>query len=300
MKSTSLSVVLNTKNSEQFLEAALKSVAFADEIIVVDMQSTDATKSIAKKYTSHVFNHKDVGYVEPARNFAIGKATKEWILILDADEEILPTLKEKLQDIIKNPAADAYYIPRLNEVFGHQMQKTGWWPDYQLRIFKKGVVSWDDTIHSVPTVQGKVAYIEQKNSLAILHHNYQSISQFVERMNRYTDIQSEYLRDDHPGPAAIVTAFKDELMSRLFKFRGIDEGMHGVSLSFLQSFYSILLVLKKWESQGFKKTSIDQRKTLKALKAMQKDISYWIADYEAEHKSGFNKMLSKIKRKLHS
>ena len=77
MKSTSLSVVLNTKNSEQFLEAALKSVAFADEIIVVDMQSTDATKSIAKKYTSHVFNHKDVGYVEPARNFAIGKTSSK-------------------------------------------------------------------------------------------------------------------------------------------------------------------------------------------------------------------------------
>lgn len=106
-----LSVVVNTKNSSTTLESTLKSASFADEIVIVDMHSSDNTKEIAKKYTNKIFDYQDVGFVEPARNFAIKKTTGDWIFILDADEEISDGLKKQIPSLItKN--VDIYDVPR--------------------------------------------------------------------------------------------------------------------------------------------------------------------------------------------
>jgi len=294
----SLSVVVNTMNSEKFLELALASAAFADEIIIVDMHSTDATQKIAKKFTNKIFMFEDIGYVEPARNFAIEKATSDWILILDADEEISNGLQLKIKDILTEPTFDAYYIPRSNEVFGYEMRKTGWWPDHQLRLFKKGVVTWSDKIHSVPTVAGTSEYLQAMPEIAIKHHNYQSVSQFVDRMNRYTDIEANNDSDVPMTTAMVITSFRDELLRRLFSHDGIQEGMHGVGLSFLQSFYQVLVILKKWEQRGFKQHSATEKETLTALKEFQRSLVYWTYAYEIEHGSPIQKVIARIKRKI--
>lgn len=296
--SPTVSVVVNTKNSELYLDKALQSVSFATEIIVVDMQSSDGTREIAKKYTKNVFDFKDVGYVEPARNFALSKAKSEWVLVLDSDEEVTESLQKKILATLASPSADAYYIPRRNEVFGHVMEKTGWWPDYQMRLFKRGTIEWSDEIHSVPKIRGKVESFPPEPQAALLHHNYQHVDQFVERMNRYTDVQSRYIRSDSQAPAQIIEAFKDELLRRLFQHKGIDEGMHGVGLSFLQSFYSVLLVLKKWEEQGFEETEADQEETIQALESFQHDISYWIDEYRAQRSPFLTRFIIKVRRKI--
>lgn len=293
-----LSVVINTKNSEAFLEKALQSASIADEIIVVDMHSSDATRDIAKKFTKKVFLFDDVGYVEPARNFAIGKATSDWIFILDADEEIAPGLERSIKEILVDPEFDAYYIPRSNEVFGYEMRKTGWWPDHQLRLFKQGVVTWSDEIHSVPQIKGTSEYLPAHPEQAILHHNYQSVAQFVDRMNRYTTIEAENKSDVDIDTALVVDTFKEEFLRRIFYHRGVSEGIHGVSLSFLQGMYEVLVVMKMWEKRGFPQTAANQKKTLKALGALQNELAYWIHTYEIKHSTGLAKIIARIKRKL--
>lgn len=303
LKKTTLSVVINTKNADQLaphhrFEATLNSVKFADEIIVVDMQSSDDTVKIASKHTDKIYNFGDVGYVEPARNFAIGKASCDWILIVDADEEIPRSLAEKIENLIKGDAtADAYKLPRKNIVFGAWYQFAGWWPDYQLRLFKKGSVKWSDKIHSVPQVKGVVDELAPADDLAIIHHNYQSLDQFLDRLNRYTSIEAKNRENRNISPTQVVSAFEAELLSRLFKHNGISGGMHGISLSFLQSFYEIVVVLKQWELDGFKEKK-QTKGTVRALNQLSKNLNYWLDDYEITKTNGFRKLLLKLRRRF--
>jgi glycosyltransferase involved in cell wall biosynthesis len=189
-----ISTVINTLNEEENLPRALASVKdFADEIVVVDMHSDDQTVDIAKKSGARVFEHDRTGYVEPARNFAISKAEGDWILILDADEELSQSLSKSLRKIADNPAADYYRLPRKNIIFGRWIKHTGWWPDYNIRFFKKGCVSWNEIIHSVPTTQGAGSDLKADEENALVHHNYRTAEQYVERMNRYTSYQAKEL-----------------------------------------------------------------------------------------------------------
>lgn len=294
-----LSAVINTKNSEAFLETALESVSFVDEIIVVDMHSSDATQKIAKKFTNTIFLFDDVGYVEPARNFAISKATSDWILILDADEEVPKGLQEKITQLLVQPEFDAYYIPRSNEVFGYEMRMTGWWPDHQLRLFKRGVVTWSDEIHSVPSIHGTSEYLPALPELALKHHNYQNVSQFVDRMNRYTNIEAERSSAAVTDTTMLITQFKDELFRRLFYFNGIKEGMHGVGLSFLQAMYQMLIVLKIWEKHAFPQKTATDAQTLRALTIFQRELAYWILSYEVESRTGLGRLVAIVRKKIH-
>ena len=198
----SLSVVINTKdaltgNDEHKFADTLKSIAFADEIIVVDMNSSDRTVEIAKKFTDKIYTFRDVGFVEPARNFAIRKASKEWVLIIDADEILPGTLKDRILQLTQGDAtADVYYLPRKNLVFGTWFHSAGWWPDYQLRLFKKGAVVWSDKIHSVPKTKGNTDKLAPREDYAILHYNYQTVEQFIERLNRYTSHEARQRQEE--------------------------------------------------------------------------------------------------------
>jgi hypothetical protein len=308
MNTMSLSVVINTKNSAVTLKKALDSVkSLADEIVIVDMRSTDETLSIAKKYTQKISSFNDVGYVEPARNFAISKATKDWVLVLDADEEVSDGLRQIIKQIISgqvdiNGQADAYFIPRQNIIFNKKIEKTGWWPDYQLRLFKTGAVKWSDEIHSIPEVLGNTLSLPADDRFAIIHHNYQTVEQFVERLNRYTTAHLVTKNaDDKSTPlttAQLLETFTKELTSRLFAQKGIDEGVHGLGLSLMQSMYQVVVELKKWQNAGFPVSGNDQIETLSVIQAWQEELFFWIADWHVQHSSGLAKVIWKIRRRL--
>ncbi len=330
-----LSVVINTKNSAKTLEKALKSVkSLADEIVIVDMKSEDDTVKIAKKYTDKVFSHEDVGYVEPARNFAIAKATGDWILILDSDEEVSPGLKEFIMSLMRIDQteldADCYYVPRRNMIWGKGMEKTGWWPDHILRLFKKGYVEWSDEIHSIPMTTGNVVELPAEDDYAIIHHNYDTVSEFVSRLNRYTDIEANKAHDAQrttqnglrlpAGKAGItdscnlIREFNSELLRRLFASRGIEEGVHGVGLSYLQGMYQLVAELKAWEiekvteKQSGRASKMQRSKdveryrdiesSIAELRSFQRDLNYWIADWNFYNSSGLTKLVWRIRRKL--
>lgn len=294
----SLSVVINTKNMAGFLRNALESIKdLADEIVIVDMSSSDDTVKVASEYTDKIFQYgKDLLFADPARNFALGKASGDWIFVIDADEEVGVALKSLIKLISSGHAkqdmdGDCYFIPRRNIIFGKKMQKTGWWPDYQMRLFKKGHAEWTDKVHTAPITQGKVIHLPPQDEFAIIHHNYQNVSQFIERLNRYTTVQSDDKKVANPE---VIKAFGDEFFRRFFAQGGVEEGTHGLSLSFLQAMYEAVVVLKEWEKGGFSEGNCE---ALPQLQLFHRQLGYWLADWHVQHSQGIPRLIWQLRRK---
>ncbi len=301
MPKAKLSVVIVSWNMGESLERVLKSVQFADEIVMVDVESTDNSVAIAKKYTKHVFSKKrDYDFVEPYRNFAISKASHDWILVIDTDEVIPKPLQAKIREIIDNPTADAYFLPRQNLIFGKWITKAGWWPDYQLRLFKKGSVTWQNEIHSVPEVKGETFKLPAEEDNAILHYNYDSITQFIDKLNNYTSVQAEQRQQKSPQDdftsEQLFANFRDELMSRALVRDGVGDGLHGNALSLLQAMSEAVVYLKQWEATGFPED--DQADFGAILQQLQKIWCYWWADYQVRNTRGLTKIYWQIRRKF--
>lgn len=291
-----ISVIINTFNEEKNIERAIRAVEWADEIIVCDMHSDDKTVEIAKKMGANIFIHKREEYVEPARNFAISKASNDWILILDTDEEIPATLSARLKQIAsKMKQIDYVRIPRKNIIFNKWIRNCSWWPDYNVRFFKKGSVKWTDSIHRPPEVSGEGLNLEADEKWAIIHYNYQSISQFVERMNRYTTVEAEQL--SHEGYKFdwkdLFRKPLDEFFSRFFANKGYEDGIHGLALSLLQAFSFSVLYLKVWELSSFKEGTIEVAEIDEERKRAGNAISYWIKQ-AGKSKSLFKRIFNKL------
>lgn len=292
-----ISAVINTLNEEVNIRRAIESVKWADEVIVCDMRSDDQTIKIAKQLGAKVVLHEKSRYVEPARNFAISKASGEWILILDADEQIPESLRERLVEIANQMnQIDYVKIPRKNIIFGKWIKASMWWPDLNVRFFRKGKVRWNDKIHSTPVVAGLGMDLPLDEKWAIIHHNYQTISQFLERMNRYTDIQAEEQKKEGYKFRWVDLFEKPigEFLSRFFANQGYKDGLHGLALSLLQAFSFMVVHLKLWELSDFKQQEI----TLDELEAERLkaaySINYWMK-HSRSAKFTFKNFLQKLK-----
>lgn len=295
MKS-SISVVINTFNEEKNIEQALKSVNFVDEVIVCDMHSTDNTVKIAEKFGAKVIYHKYVRYVEPARNYAISKTKSDWVLILDADEIIPERLADNILDSVSSYSAPTFIeIPRKNIIFGKWMKASGWWPDFHIRFFQKGSVVWQDEIHSKPKTVGLGIRLSESEENAIVHHHYVGITQFIERLNRYSSIQAEELSQKGIKFhwADLFSKPLSEFLSRYFAQRGFEDGLHGLALGLLQAFSFLVVYLKLWEMRNFP----DQRVSIKDLKTelveSGKEIKYWIK-FVSLSKNPIKRIIQKI------
>ncbi len=293
-----ISVVINTLNEEGNLPQAIASVKdFADEIVVCDMESEDKTAEIARSLGAKVFTHKKTGYVEPARNFAISNAKNPWVLILDADEEVPQGLIPQIQKILKSPKADYYRIPRKNIIFGHWMKHSRWWPDYNIRFFKKGTVSWNEVIHAVPMTQGVGGEIEAKEEFAIIHHNYDSVEEYLDRMNRYSSRHADLLVKEKykfSGKDLIIKP-SNEFFSRYFFGEGYKDGLHGLAMSLLQAFSELTVYLKIWQKEKFNEQNPAITEIVSLMKEKEKELHYWQADAIVKGGGG---LLHRIRRKL--
>ena len=167
-----ISVVINTHNEADKLKDCLRSVKdWADEIVVVDMESTDGTRKIARNFNAKIYQEKLVPYVELIRNQSVNKANSNWVLVLDPDERIPPSLAKELKKIVKEDKFEVVNIPRKNIIFNKWIKHTNWWPDRQIRFYKKGKIVWPKKIHQYPQVKGKVIDLTAKEELAIEHLN---------------------------------------------------------------------------------------------------------------------------------
>lgn len=295
-----ISVVINTLNEEKNIERAIYSVKWANEIVVCDMYSDDKTVELAKKLGAKVAYHKKTNYVEPARNFAISKSTGDWILVLDADEEIPESLAKRLQQIAdKMHQIDYVEIPRKNIIFDKWMKASMWWPDYNIRFFKKGKVTWSDKIHIPPQTQGAGIKLEVKEEWAIIHYNYNNISQYLERMNRYSTIQAkELIKDGYKFKwQDLVQKPMSEFLGRYFANRGFEYGLHGLALAIMQAFSFLIVYLKVWEMEKFESREINFDDVKKLTQSEGEQISYWLK-YSNLSPNPFKRVIQKIKNRL--
>lgn len=295
-----ISVVIVTSNEEKNIKRAIESVKWADEIIVCDMHSEDETAKIAKTMGAKVFLQKPEKYVELVRNASTDKATNEWVLILDPDEEIPESLAKKIIELINNPATSNFVeMPRKNIIFGKWVKNSMWWPDYNIRLFKKGSVLWGDKIHRPPETKGESIKLPAEEHCAILHHHYDNISQYIQRLDRYTDAQSEDLiKEDYVfNWKDLISKPVSEFLNRYFANRGFEDGLHGLVLSLLQSFSFVILYLKIWEKEKFKEQEIKLSDFKTESKKVGSEFKYWFITSNLS-KNTFKRILQKIGNKI--
>ena len=163
-----LSVIIITKNEAENIRACLESVQWADEIIVVDSGSVDATVEICRELGAQVHQHDWPGF-GMQKNRALSYATHEWVFSIDADERVTVELKDQLINAMKKDSKDGFYVPRLSQFCGHFIRHSGWYPDYVLRLFKrtKGRFS-DDMVHERVVLEG----IAGRLTSPLLHYSY--------------------------------------------------------------------------------------------------------------------------------
>jgi glycosyltransferase involved in cell wall biosynthesis len=182
-----LSVVVITFNEEQNIERCLKSVEdIADEIVVVDSFSKDKTESICNKYNVRFIQNKFDGHIQQ-KNFAVEQATYDYVLSLDADEELSKELKSSILQVKSSFNADGYYFNRLNNYCGQWIKHSGWYPDKKLRLWdrRKGKWGGENPHDRYEMVQGAdIKHIKGD----LLHYTYYSVSQHIAQMNKFTDI----------------------------------------------------------------------------------------------------------------
>jgi glycosyltransferase involved in cell wall biosynthesis len=186
-----LSVILITKNEAANIRACIESVAWADEIIVVDSGSTDDTVAICKELGAQVHVHDWPGF-GVQKNRALGYATQDWVLSLDADERVTPELRAEIENILcAEQTSDAYFVPRLSNYCGRFMRHSGWYPDLLSRLFKRGKARFsDDLVHERLIIEGETGELQG----LLLHYAFDDLEEVLHKVNQYSSAGAVMMR----------------------------------------------------------------------------------------------------------
>lgn len=244
-----ISCVIHTYNSEKYLELCLNSVKWCDEIVIIDMYSTDNTLNIARKFGAKIYMHENVGYADPARAYGLSKCSYDWVLSIDSDEVLLPELRDKLIRLTNEDIFDVISISRRNFFFGRELKGSGWSyeDDVIPRFFKKGYLTYGKEVHNFIKVEpnARVGKIVGKDT-AIIHFNYDSVCQFIQKLNSYTDLEVSSTKYNYKGKPAlkILYHYFREFFGRFFYKKGYKDGWIGLYLAFAMGFYRASAVAK--------------------------------------------------------
>jgi len=241
---TRVTAIVITFNEAANIGAALASLSFADEIIVVDSQSADETVAIARTFTDKVFVRPWPGYIEQ-KNFAAAQASHDWIFSLDADERVSEPLADEIRHLSAG-AVPGYRMPRVTFHLGRWLRSTDWYPDYQLRLYDRRRARWSGRlVHESVTADGPTVDLHGE----ILHYAYRDLSHHLQTMDRYTTLAARQMFEDgrsagwwdlavHP-PAAFL---------RNYVLRGgFRDGVPGLIISAMNARYVGLKFAKLWE-----------------------------------------------------
>jgi glycosyltransferase involved in cell wall biosynthesis len=247
-KSLELSVVIITKNEAGNISGALDSVSWIDDVVVVDSGSTDDTLAIARKYTTRIFSRNWEGYGEQ-KNYATGLTKHDWILSLDADERLSTKLTEEIKKLMRNgPTFQGYRIPRTNHYLGSWIRSTDWHPDHQLRLYDRRVSTWNTRfVHESVSVKGRIGKLKGE----LLHYAYRDLSHHLSTIDRYTTLAAKQMAIENKR-ATWVRLLVHPMLVFLRNYvwrRGFLNGIPGLIISLMNSYYVLLKFVKLWENQ---------------------------------------------------
>ncbi len=246
-----LSVTVITKNEAADVGDALASVAWADELLVVDSCSTDETVAIARQHTDRVVVREWPGYIAQ-KNYAASLAAHDWILSLDADERVTPELAAEIQACLKAaPREAAFQIPRVTWHLGRWIRSTDWYPDYQMRLYDRRSAEWTGRyVHEAVTVRGAAGRLRGE----LQHYAYRDIADHLETINHYTTLAARQMHEDGRRAGLLQLAGHPPLafLRNYLAHGGIRDGLPGFIISSLNAYYVFLKFAKLWELTSLK------------------------------------------------
>ena len=246
MTAPRLSAVVITLNEEDHLRRCLESVAWADEIVVVDAESHDKTVQIAREFTDRVIVRPWAGF--PAqKNFALEQSTGEWILSLDADEEAAPELRPEITAVVADSRTyHGYAVRRQNMFLGRFIRHGGLYPDWQVRLFRRGRGRFAErAVHESVTVTGPVGRLRGH----LVHRSYEGVSDFIGRANRYSSLAAEQMVREgrRVRMGELILKPLGRFLSMYVMKRGFLDGRRGLLLATLYAYYVFMRSAKVWE-----------------------------------------------------
>jgi glycosyltransferase involved in cell wall biosynthesis len=234
-------------HEEANLKDCLESVSFADEIIVVDSQSSDKTQEIAQSFGAKLEITSDWPGFGPQKNRALNLATKDWVLSIDADERVTPELKQEILATMASPnAADCYAIPRSSWYCGRFMKHSGWYPDYVDRLFKRGSAKFSDhLVHERLLPTGSIGKLNNH----FLHYSYRNFSQVLKKVDVYSSAAAQQAFNQGKNGSlgkALAHGFWAFFRTYVLR-RGFLDGQYGLSLAISNAATSYYKYLKLWQ-----------------------------------------------------
>jgi glycosyltransferase involved in cell wall biosynthesis len=253
-----LSVAIITKNEEHNLPRTLASVPFADEIVIIDSGSTDRTVEIARSFKAIVYDEPWQGFAAQ-KNLAIARCTGEWILSLDADEELTPELQSEIQTLLpSNPPRNAFYLRRRNLFLGRWMKHGGYYPDPKLRLFRRDLANLSPSprfaerpVHEAMAFDGETATLD----FDLIHHAYPTLESYLEHMDRYSTLGAQLLvargKTGRTLPGFLINVFLLPQITFLWNYifrLGFLDGREGLLLHLYHAAYTSWKYAKAWQA----------------------------------------------------
>ena len=242
---TLVAVVL-TYNEQDHIAGCLDSLAWADEQVVFDDFSTDRTVELAEAHGACVLQHRLENFAAQ-RDAALAAVEADWVLFVDADERATPELAAEVRHVVAlegDQSRAGWWIPRHNYMIGHRMRGGGWYPDYQLRLLRRDRARYDPDhpVHEIVHLDGEAGFLEN----ALIHYNYDSVSQFRHKMGRYTEFEAYIL--DQQGvrvrPYTYLSMPLREFWRRFVSLNGYRDHLYGLLFGGLMSWYTFATYLR--------------------------------------------------------
>jgi glycosyltransferase involved in cell wall biosynthesis len=233
---TRLAAIVLTRNEEQHIGACLDSLAWAERRVVVDSFSTDRTCDIAREHGAEVIQHRFVDFAAQ-RNFALDQVEAEWMFFVDADERATPELGAEIQSIVAQAGqgVTGWQVPRMNYLFGKLTRGAGYWPDYQMRLLKRGCARYTRPASEIVELAGQSGCLTNP----LIHYNYESIAQFHQKQRMRIDFEARNLIEQG-AKLKFYTPYYMTIKHFWWRFgtlKGYRDGAHGLRLSLLLAYY---------------------------------------------------------------
>ncbi len=253
MSKSKVTIVIQVRNAANNIAACVESAKLLTrDIVVMDMDSTDGTREIARKAGATVRVIPRFPYVEPARNLAFEKISGEWVFVMDADERMTGELAEEIKAILEITPHSSFRVPRENIIAQKvTLRHGGWWPDHQIRLIKKtDFLNWPKEIHSTPNVRGSRGKLENP----FQHYFHTDLESMVEKTANFEGREAAllYAAGRKVGVPTFFRKFLGELFRRLIKQKGFLDGAYGIIESFYQAYSKTITWILLYEKRNQK------------------------------------------------